>query len=87
MAALCRQFSCRQVAISGGILVAVGLVSTGFASNIYITYITFGLTTGTKKSVTSVNIDIYALLDIHNSSPRRHVCVVNSFHTYPLIRL
>ncbi len=43
---LCVRFTCRPVALFGGVAIAVGVVSTAFAPNLAVTYVTFGFITG-----------------------------------------
>ncbi len=44
--ALVVRFSCRQVSIVGGVFMTLGVLVTGFAPNVTICYVTFGLISG-----------------------------------------
>ena len=44
--ALCLHFTARKVTIVGGVILGLGIVLTGLAPSLPITYITYGLITG-----------------------------------------
>ena len=46
---LSERFSCRLVAITGGIISTLGMLGTAFSPNLQVTYITYGVIAG--KSV------------------------------------